>query len=220
MTTWNIISSSVTPLNLRVAGNSTPFRRRKKQVKKYAKYTGGQTEALMNMVGGEPVIDALLAGKGQLSYTGEAPVRSRDERAEAAFSDSYKTALTLRNFFRGWGKYDNHDGQQFSLKVSHLADLASNCGTNAITKNQPVHPDRLEELRAGLEIVCQKLAVFVALEGIELNLNGLNLIRQGVRENNVVLLVAGGYSLSAYLAGAAWVNDALMAPANKISGQP
>ncbi len=188
---------------------------------KYAEYTGGQIEAVLNMVGGKPVMNALLNGKGKLTYNGEPPVRSREERAEAAFADSYKTAITLRNFFRGWGKYDSEDGlSHFAIRASRLADLARNCGTNALTENRPVNPERLEELREGVEFVTRKAEVFEAVEGIKLNLNGLELIRLGVRENNTTQLVAGGYSLEAYLAGAAWANDTLMAPANKISGQP
>ena len=30
---------------------------------KYNKYTGGQVEAVLNIIGGEPVMDALLMGR-------------------------------------------------------------------------------------------------------------------------------------------------------------
>ena len=40
---------------------------------KYGKYTGGQVEAVLNMIGGEAVIDGLLAGKIEVATKAVTP---------------------------------------------------------------------------------------------------------------------------------------------------
>lgn len=179
---------------------------------KHSKVDLGQIEALLNIIGGEIGLQALLSNAGELkAFTPE-------QRRQLAFLQSYEKAVTLRNLLRGWDKYGSKDGvSHFAIMISHLTHRARNFAESAIHSNQPLEDHVQRDLIDQIEAIKLKVVEFQTREGITLtHLWWLDEIKNGLRRNDPLKVFQFACALNAYVQGTEALNDLFLAPVDEV----
>lgn len=85
---------------------------------KYGKYTGGQVEAVLNMIGGEAIMDGLLAGKIEVVARAVAP---KIPEKQMILCEAFGNRCTIDGSYFGEGDDICQHGHQIGQKYGAAA---------------------------------------------------------------------------------------------------
>ncbi len=146
----------------------------------------GQLIALHNILG-ESGIKSILSGEATIT---PAPARSAEQKAQDCFAMHYTKMKTLKEFLRGWGKYEQVDGLTFEVRVLHLVDKLENLAVINVASGQWFSQDLEYELSDSLEEIIHIAIVFQTMERINLPVGIMEILKTAIRaKDNLKVLI-------------------------------
>lgn len=145
----------------------------------------------------------------------EAAKQERFEKGEAAFSESYETALMLRDFDRGWGKFEDSKGMPVRLRLSKLSERAANIATAALSQSQPIAETLKKELLEEAIALQAELLVFTRTENVSKFPVNTQELKDSLEKNDPIKVLKTAVSMGAMISVIDYTNELLLRPADK-----
>ncbi len=174
---------------------------------KYGKLNLGQIEALVNKLGGEWVVRAILADSHKIVPQGVEDIE------KIAFLQSYEKCFAVRNMLRAWDCYGSEDGvSNFRMAASNVADRAGNLAEQAINENSQFNEQFKGEIIENIDLALCKLVEFKVRdgEGFEFAQGCLEEIKQRLLKGDKLGVFKYACSLRSFLRGVETLNDLIL----------
>lgn len=151
----------------------------------------------------------------------DSKIAERKEKGADGFRKSYNTALSLRDFERGWGKYENKEIDPFGTQVSLITERCKNMAEAMIKGDSKVLNTYAEQIIKQIEIAEKYLIRFEEKENLHLISPieyQLDALRESIKTGDAVKILESAVRLGSYYGGFMYANELLLANADEASG--